>query len=142
MVKYLDTNDKHFIVYSILITLAIVFVTLYFLPSTVCKDFNFWLTLISCLITTNALAFTMFQQFRLKNATAKVAENRTKYDNALRNNYYGATFNKVLNYCDKIEDVNLKKNPELVKFLLKQIKNGILDCKKVTILATNLKNFY
>lgn len=136
LIKNFDSSDIHFLSYSFII--GIMF--FYFIwdsrgPKE--QTISFMVTLIGTIFTIAALLFTMFQQFKLKSATEKIAESKDQIDKAVRKGFYEFSFNKILWLCDKIEDVNVEENPELVKVFLKELKTILLDCKKAYLIHYN-----
>lgn len=130
---WLDKSDWHFIRYTILLTIILGAIIIYFTPS-LQMDVSFYLSLVGGFITISALAFTMYQQFKLRTITARLSQNKKEMNKAVRNGFYQYSFNKALWLCDKIEDEDPNDNSKVVQVLLKELKTILLDCRKANLI--------
>lgn len=131
-----DKNDGHFLAYSFFICVFVYWV-IWDSRGVIEQNMSFRVTLIGTLFTIVALLFTMFQQFKLKNSTDKLAESKDQIDKAVRKGFYEFSFNKILWICDKIEDESVTENPKLIRVFLKELKTILLDCKKAYLIHYN-----
>lgn len=136
MNKYLDKNDRIFLLVAILIGSILFFVLKTIYNDTIRFDQNklsFYVSAIGGIVTLIALTFTIHQQIKLKNTSMLIQENTEKLHTSIRNNYESWNLNRAVGLTNEIEDCLSKKEFKSSIILIRQLRELLIDCKKVFI---------
>lgn len=136
MNKYLDKDDWIFLGISAMIGgIAFIILRLMFLNTETFdpNKISFYISAIGGLITMIALAFTIYQQVKLKNTSKLIQENTEQLQKSIRNNYESWNLNRAVGLTNEIEEYLSKKEFKSSIILIRQLRELLVDCKKVFI---------